>query len=53
MAKNLLALAISANSEQVQLGATNSASDRAGISKPTEVVLSQGEAKPYEENSST
>jgi hypothetical protein len=47
--QNLLALAVSADGAQVQLGATNSGLDRAGISKPTEVVLSQREAKPYEE----
>lgn len=50
VAKNLLGLALTAESETVQLGATNSALDRVGITKPTEVVLSQGEpAAPWEE----
>src|SRR4029079_8562013 len=49
MARNLLGLAVGADNENVKLGATNSALDRAGISKPTEVVLSQGDTKPYEE----
>lgn len=49
MARNLLRLAVGADSEQVNLGATNSALDRAGISKPTEVVLSQGEQAPWEQ----
>lgn len=49
VAKNLLGLALTADSETVQLGATNSALDRVGIVKPTEVVLSQGSQAPYEE----
>ena len=49
MAQQLLGLALAADSESVQLGATNSALDRVGIVKPTEVVLSQGEPKPWEE----
>jgi hypothetical protein len=49
MARNLLGLAEEADSSAVRLGATNSALDRVGITKPTEVVLSPGSAKPYEE----
>jgi hypothetical protein len=49
MAKNLLQLALGAESEQVNLAATNSALDRAGLKAPAEVVLSQGDSKPYEE----
>ena len=49
MARNLLGLATEADSETVKLGATNSALDRAGLRPPNEVVLSQGNAKPYEE----
>ena len=49
MARNLLGLATEADSETVKLGATNSALDRAGLRPPNEVVLSQGDAKPYEE----
>ena len=48
MAANLLRLGTDAASESVQLGATNSALDRVGLSKPTEVVVSPGEPKPYE-----
>ena len=44
MAKKLLGLAEGAESETVQLQATNSALDRAGLKAPSEVVLSQGSA---------
>ena len=49
MAANLLGLALDADSDTVKLGATNSALDRAGLKAPSEVVLSQGETKPWEE----
>lgn len=49
MARNLLGLATEAESETVKLGATNSALDRAGLKPPAEVVLSQGNTKPYQE----
>ena len=49
MARNLLGLATDAESETVKLGATNSALDRAGLKPPAEVVLSQGNTKPYQE----
>lgn len=49
MARKLLGLAVAADSETVQLSATNSVLDRVGITKPTEVVLSQGDSKPWEE----
>lgn len=49
MAANLLRLGTDASSEAVQLGATNSALDRVGISKPAEVVVSPAAPKPWEE----
>ena len=49
MAANLLGLAVDAESEPVRLSATNSALDRAGLTKPTEVVLSPGAPKPIYE----
>ena len=48
MAANLLGLAEFSPNEQVKLGATNSALDRAGLKAPAEVVLSQGN-RAYEE----
>lgn len=49
MAAHLLGLAENATSEAIQLGATNSALDRAGLKAPSEVVLSQSDPKPYEQ----
>ncbi len=49
MARNLLRLADDADSEQVQLKATDSALDRVGIRPPNEVFISPGQGKPYEE----
>lgn len=49
MARNLLRLGEQAESEAVQLGATNSALDRAGILKPTQVEIGPMSPKPYEE----
>jgi len=49
MARQLLGIAIGGESETVRLQAIRDALDRAGVSKPTEVVLSQGEPKPWEE----
>ena len=49
MAKQLLWIAINAESEAVKLAAIRDALDRAGLKPPAEVVLSQGENKPYEE----
>lgn len=48
MAKKLLGIAISGESETVRLSAIRDALDRAGLKPPAEVVLSQGETKPYE-----
>lgn len=48
MAKQLLGIALTAESEQVKLNAIRDALDRAGLRAPSEVVLSQGEQKPYE-----
>ncbi|MDO0975162.1 hypothetical protein [Mycolicibacterium frederiksbergense] len=48
MAKQLLGIALTAESEQVKLNAIRDALDRAGLRAPSEVVLSQGEAKPFE-----
>jgi hypothetical protein len=48
MAKQLLQIALTADSEAVMLSAVSNALDRAGLKAPSEVVLSQGEAKPYE-----
>lgn len=49
MAKQLLGIALSADSEAVKLAAVKDALDRAGLRPPAEVVVSQGETKPYEE----
>lgn len=48
MAKQLLGIALTAESEAVKLAAIRDALDRGGLKAPSEVVLSQGEAKPYE-----
>lgn len=48
MAKELLKIALTADSEGVALAAVKDALDRAGLKAPAEVVLSQGETKPYE-----
>ncbi|MCV7396021.1 HGGxSTG domain-containing protein [Mycobacterium paraseoulense] len=49
MAKHLLGLATDAQSENVQLAATNSALDRAGLKAPETVVLSAGQQSGFEE----
>jgi hypothetical protein len=49
MAKQLLGIAVGAQSEPVKLAATRDALDRAGLKPPSEVVLSQGESAPYEQ----
>ncbi|MGV0618149.1 hypothetical protein ABQE58_24975 [Mycolicibacterium elephantis] len=49
MAKQLLGIALTAEGEAVKLAAIRDALDRAGLKPPAEVVLSQGESKPYEE----
>ncbi|WP_082952993.1 HGGxSTG domain-containing protein [Mycobacterium sp. 852002-10029_SCH5224772] len=49
MAKQLLGIALTAESEAVKLAAIKDALDRSGLKPPSEVVLSQGETKPYEE----
>jgi hypothetical protein len=49
MAKQLLGIALTAESEAVKLAAIKDSLDRAGLRPPAEVVLSQGESKPYEE----
>ncbi|BCO56991.1 hypothetical protein MINTM008_23840 [Mycobacterium intracellulare] len=48
MARQLLGIALTAEGEAVKLAAIKDALDRAGLKPPAEVVLSQGEAKPYE-----
>lgn len=48
MAKQLLGIAVGAESESVKLAAIRDALDRAGLKAPSEVVLSQGDTKPYE-----
>jgi hypothetical protein len=48
MARELLGIALTADTESVKLAAIRDALDRAGLRPPSEVVLSQGEAKPYE-----
>lgn len=48
MAKQLLGIALTAEGESVKLAAIKDALDRAGLKPPAEVVLSQGETKPYE-----
>jgi len=49
MAKQLLGLALTADSEAVMLAAIRDALDRAGLKAPSEVVLSQSDPKPYEQ----
>lgn len=50
MAKQLLGMAIDPNvNDSVKLAAIKDALDRGGLKPPAEVVLSQGESKPYEE----
>jgi hypothetical protein len=49
MAKQLLGIAIGAESEAVKLAAIRDALDRAGLKPLSEVVISQGEAKKYEQ----
>ncbi|MGV0695970.1 HGGxSTG domain-containing protein [Mycobacterium paraintracellulare] len=49
MAKQLLGIALTAEGESVKLAAIRDALDRAGLKPPAEVVLAQGEAKPYEQ----
>jgi hypothetical protein len=49
MAKQLLGIALTADNEGVKLAAIRDALDRAGLKPPSEVVLSQGESKPYEQ----
>lgn len=49
MAKQLLGIALSADSEAVMLAAVKDALDRAGLKPTSEIVLSPGESKPYEE----
>lgn len=48
MAQELLGIALTADAESVKLAAIRDALDRAGLRPPSELVLSQGEAKPYE-----
>ncbi len=48
MAGNLLGIAETADSETVRLSATNSALDRAGIIKPTQVQVGPMEPAPWE-----
>ncbi len=49
MAQQLLGIALTADNEAVKLAAIRDALDRSGITKPTEIVVSPGERKPYEE----
>lgn len=49
MAQQLLGVALTAESEAVKLAAIKDVLDRGGLKAPSEVVLSQGETKPYEE----
>ncbi|WP_133055438.1 hypothetical protein [Mycolicibacterium elephantis] len=49
MARNLLELAETADSDAVRVKATDSALDRSGLKAPTEVFLAPGAPKPYEE----
>lgn len=49
MAKQLLGIALTAESESVKLAAIRDALDRSGLKAPSEVVLSHGETKPYEQ----
>ena len=49
MARQLLGLALTAEGEGVKLAAIKDALDRAGLKAPSEVILSQGETKPWEE----
>ena len=49
MAKQLLGIALTAESEAVKLAAIKDSLDRAGLKPPAEVVVSQVEPKAYEE----
>ena len=49
MAANLLGLAEYSGNDAIRLGATNSALDRAGIIRPTQVEVGPIERKPYED----
>jgi len=49
MARQLLGIALTADSEAVMLAAVKDALDRAGLKAPSEVVLSQSDPKPYEQ----
>jgi hypothetical protein len=49
MARELLGFALAGETEHLRLIAIRDALDRIGITKPTEVILSQGDGKPYEE----
>ncbi|WP_156661307.1 hypothetical protein, partial [Mycobacterium sp. 852002-51163_SCH5372311] len=50
MAKQLLGIALTADSEAVKLAAIKDSLDRAGLKPPAEVVLSQGEpSSPFEQ----
>lgn len=49
MAANLLGLAEYSGNDAIRLGATNSALDRAGIIRPTQVEVGPVERKPYED----
>lgn len=48
MAQELLGIALTADAESVKLAAIRDALDRAGLRPPSELVLSQADAKPYE-----
>ncbi|MCV7030826.1 hypothetical protein H7I03_16795 [Mycobacterium sherrisii] len=48
MSKQLLGIALTADSESVKLAAIKDALDRAGLKPPAEVVLAQGEPKKFE-----
>jgi hypothetical protein len=48
MAKQLLEIALAGDTDTVKLAAIRDALDRAGLKAPSEVILSQGEPKPYE-----
>lgn len=49
MAKELLGIALTADTDSVKLAAIRDALDRAGLRAPSEVVLSQGEPKAFEQ----
>lgn len=48
MARELLGIALTGDTDTVKLAAIRDALDRAGLRPPSEVVLSQAEPKPYE-----